>query len=243
MTNYDQEQLKKYLEMDEVDLFENLATELMNTDVSLNDTYESSRESFGDSTDFDLFLDKLNDDQDWDNDYSDDPDSLHYKLPMDSDADFLPHEGHAAGVGNIAISWFERNMILFYGLLCVENKLRERLNESALSDKLTLGTAILDIIASVSWGIPPFAVTALLVKVGVNQLCKCNHELDADYVSGQVEKASAYISTIRKERTGENLSENDAKKIRILKAVIQSRYEERHMEILERFEVEIPPYE
>lgn len=69
--------------------------------------------------------------------------------------------------------WWERNIKLITDAICGSEKLRKLLLAEN-NDDVVLVTAIADLVSGLVTGVSPVTVAALLVKKGVNNICKEN---------------------------------------------------------------------
>lgn len=68
-------------------------------------------------------------------------------------------------------NWFEKNYKNFGKTICLNEKVKSFSNYSD-TDTPTILTAIADLISSICIGVSPFTVAQLILKRGLNTLCK-----------------------------------------------------------------------
>jgi|KBSMisStaDraftv2_1062788.scaffolds.fasta_scaffold65980_1 hypothetical protein len=89
-------------------------------------------------------------------------------LPEYSETRFSPDGQVAAGR-----SFFEAHLPALHEHVCIRWRYCERRHDPDLQDTVTLVTTIADVIASIAGGVPPFMLSALLVKKSLNVVCGC----------------------------------------------------------------------
>jgi hypothetical protein len=57
--------------------------------------------------------------------------------------------------------------------VCVEWKYCEKGNSDKLQDPVVLVASVADVVATSLTGIPPFVISALLLKIGLRTFCQC----------------------------------------------------------------------
>ena len=76
--------------------------------------------------------------------------------------------------------WFRYTEVLLYGKLCLEHNICEKYSSPGFNDDVTLVLVVGDIISSLAFGVPPFTLSALLVKRGLKSFCHCGKVIDSD---------------------------------------------------------------
>lgn len=71
-------------------------------------------------------------------------------------------------------SWFEVNRQKLKEAVCENEKLLVAISKVGSDDQVSLGLLIADAITSITIGVPPVFIAALIVKIGVNSLCNGN---------------------------------------------------------------------
>ncbi len=70
-----------------------------------------------------------------------------------------------------ATSWMSDNKQRFKDILCSNEMVINYLNDKRQRNRAMIASAILDLIASITTGVSPVTVTALIVNEGIEALC------------------------------------------------------------------------
>ncbi len=60
-----------------------------------------------------------------------------------------------------------------YEKVCVDWDCCKKIDNPGLQDDINLVASIADILAAITFGLPPFVIATLLVKIGLRRFCKC----------------------------------------------------------------------
>jgi hypothetical protein len=74
---------------------------------------------------------------------------------------------------NAGRNFFEDNLPALHGLVCIQWGYCNRRHDPDLQDAVTLVMSVGDVIAGYCGSIPPFVISALLVKKSLNAICQC----------------------------------------------------------------------
>lgn len=74
----------------------------------------------------------------------------------------------------VAVLWLSDNFDTLFQSICVKWQYCNKREDSNFSDSIALSTAICDIVSAVIVGVPPFTVSVLLVKLGLDKFCNCS---------------------------------------------------------------------
>lgn len=111
-----------------------------------------------------------------------DQDALLARLYTDvTGGKFRPVEFFSDGTGNayelthrlVAVLWLGDNLHSLYEHICVSWKYCAKRADPGLSDHVALASAVADVLASAALGVPPFTISVLLVKLGLDRFCNC----------------------------------------------------------------------
>jgi hypothetical protein len=108
---------------------------------------------------------------------------MEYYMSLDVDALLVTIGRTSVGAGGFQFSpdtahkegerWFEWKKAAFRRLICDQWGYAKRRSHTRLQDRVTLALAIADLICTEVGGPPVFSVAALLVKIGLDDLCGC----------------------------------------------------------------------
>ena len=146
-------------------------------------------------------------------------------------------------------SQFEEMQVLLFGRLCVQKQFCDKYGAPGFTDQDALFLAIADAIAAFTTGVPPFAISALVVKKGLKFVCYCGQKISED-VKEQYMRSGAQIfrlmNAVIDEQTkfvsipNEALIERSKIKRRIAKDITHFFYESKYKPLLKMSQIPIP---
>ncbi len=69
--------------------------------------------------------------------------------------------------------WFKQQHQRVYNTLCIDWQLCRRIDEPKLTDQTVLVSTLADVLGEHYVGIPLFAISTLIVKLGAREFCHC----------------------------------------------------------------------
>ncbi len=109
---------------------------------------------------------------------------IEFLLEQDIDTLFIDIGRVEAAKTNIQMSpdtalisgkkWFEENKKRLFNAVCIQWQYCNKSKNKSLQDKINLIVTLGDIIAGLTFGVPPFHISTLLVKMGLDDFCDCS---------------------------------------------------------------------
>jgi len=88
-----------------------------------------------------------------------------------SGVQFSPDRARAQGK-----TWFESHRDILFHKVCEDWEYCKKRRSAKLTDPITLAVALADLIIAACGGIPPLAVSTLLLKIGLDRFCGCDED-------------------------------------------------------------------